>query len=112
MIPARRPDLTFRLQWVVFGFAVLVLAFALGDSLYGRHEDTKYREQDRLLAAPKSYKPGPGGSVSLLLTPLELIERLAALIPPPRRHRHRYCRRLRETGSCSAGACGERRYGH
>ena len=29
----------------------------------------------------ESVKPGPGGSVSLLLTPLELIERLAALIP-------------------------------
>jgi hypothetical protein len=26
----------------------------------------------------------------LRLTPLELIERLAALIPPPRLHRHRY----------------------
>ncbi len=38
----------------------------------------------------ESIKPGPGGSISLLLTPLELIERLAALIPPPRRHRHRY----------------------
>jgi len=38
----------------------------------------------------ESVKPGPGGSVSLLLTPLELIERLGALIPPPRRHRHRY----------------------
>ena len=25
-----------------------------------------------------------------MLTPLELIERLAALIPPPRRYRHRY----------------------
>jgi hypothetical protein len=35
-------------------------------------------------------KPGPGGSVSLILTPLELIDRLVALIPPPRRHRHRY----------------------
>ena len=31
-----------------------------------------------------------GGGFSLLLAPLELIERLAALIPPPRRHRHRY----------------------
>jgi len=31
-----------------------------------------------------------GGSVSLMLTPLELIERVAALIPPPRRHRHRF----------------------
>ena len=38
----------------------------------------------------ESIKPGPGGSVSVLLTPLELIDRLAALIPPPRRHRHRY----------------------
>jgi len=32
----------------------------------------------------------PGGNVSLMLTTLELIERLGALIPPPRRHRHRY----------------------
>ncbi len=38
----------------------------------------------------ESVKPGPGGSVSLMLTPLELLDRLAALIPPPRRHRHRY----------------------
>jgi hypothetical protein len=30
------------------------------------------------------------GSVSLMLTPLELLDRLPALIPPPRRHRHRY----------------------
>jgi hypothetical protein len=37
----------------------------------------------------ESVKPGPSGSVSLMLTPLELIDRLAALIPPPRRHRHR-----------------------
>ena len=36
----------------------------------------------------ESIKPGPG--VSLMLRPLELIERVAALIPPPRRHRHRY----------------------
>ncbi len=31
------------------------------------------------------------GSVRLMLTPLELIERLAALIPPLRRHRHGRC---------------------
>ena len=30
------------------------------------------------------------GCAALRLTPLELIARLAALIPPPRRHRHRY----------------------
>jgi len=35
-------------------------------------------------------KPQPDGTTQLRLTPLELIERLAALIPPPRIHRHRY----------------------
>jgi hypothetical protein len=35
-------------------------------------------------------RPQPGGRTELRLTPLELIERLAALIPPPRIHRHRY----------------------
>jgi Putative transposase len=35
-------------------------------------------------------QPRPDGSTQLRLTPLELIERLAALIPPPRMHRHRY----------------------
>jgi len=35
-------------------------------------------------------KPGPDGSTELLLTPLEFIDRLAVLIPPPRLHRHRY----------------------
>jgi len=34
--------------------------------------------------------PKPDGTKVLSLTPLELIDRLAALIPPPRRHRHRY----------------------
>nr|MBA3507079.1 transposase [Betaproteobacteria bacterium] len=35
-------------------------------------------------------KPGPGGSGPLRLTPLQLLDRLAALMPPPRVHRHRY----------------------
>ncbi|MDZ4740469.1 MAG: transposase [Alphaproteobacteria bacterium] len=35
-------------------------------------------------------KPGPGGSGPLRLTPLQRIDRLAALVPPPRVHRHRY----------------------
>ena len=30
----------------------------------------------------ESFKPGAGGSVSLMLTPLELIEFMALLIPP------------------------------
>ena len=50
----------------------------------------RWREIDAEHLVYESLKPGPGGSISLMLTPLELIGRLAALIPPPRRHRHRY----------------------
>ena len=35
-------------------------------------------------------KLGPGGNGPPLLTPLELLDRLAALVPPPRTHRSRY----------------------
>ena len=35
-------------------------------------------------------RPGPGGRGAQILTPLELVDRLAALVPPPRVHRHRY----------------------
>jgi len=37
-----------------------------------------------------SPKPGLDGSCDLVLTPLELIGKIAALVPPPRSHRHRY----------------------
>lgn len=50
----------------------------------------RLREIDAEHLVYESVKPGPGGSVSQMLTPLELLDRLAALIPPPRRHRHRY----------------------
>ena len=35
-------------------------------------------------------KPRPDSPRDLVLTPLELIDKIAALIPPPRAHRHRY----------------------
>jgi len=35
-------------------------------------------------------KPGPDGRTQILLSPLKLIGRIAALVPPPRQHRHRY----------------------
>jgi Arc/MetJ family transcription regulator len=58
----------------------------------------------------ESPKPGPGGRVSQILTPLELMDRLAALIPPPRRHRHRSRRAGAElaaaAGGHGAGRCG------
>jgi hypothetical protein len=44
-------------------------------------------EQRLLYRLPK---PRPDGCAALTLTSLEFIQRLAALIPPPRAHRHRY----------------------
>ena len=35
-------------------------------------------------------QPRPDGQTALSLTPLEFLDHLAALIPPPRQHRHRY----------------------
>jgi hypothetical protein len=49
----------------------------------------RLRELDPERLLYESTKPGPGGNGSLLLTPLELLDRLAALVPPPRIHRHR-----------------------
>jgi len=49
----------------------------------------RLREIDPAHQVYESIKPGPSGSLTLMLTPFELIDRLAALIPPPRRHRHR-----------------------
>ncbi len=37
-----------------------------------------------------SPKPRPDSTRDLVLTPLELIDKIAALVPPPRAHRHRY----------------------
>jgi hypothetical protein len=39
-------------------------------------------------------KPRPDGQIVLYLTPFEWLDRVAVLIPPPRRHRHRYHRVL------------------
>jgi putative transposase len=44
-------------------------------------------DPERLLYG--SNKQGPGGNGPQILTPLELLDRLAALVPPPRIHRHR-----------------------
>ena len=38
----------------------------------------------------ESSKPLPNGRMSITLDPLELIEKLSLLIPPPRKHRHFY----------------------
>jgi len=50
----------------------------------------RMREFDREHLIYDPPKPGPGGSGPQCLTPLELLDRLAALVPPPRLHRHRY----------------------
>jgi hypothetical protein len=49
---------------------------------------TQANDGERLIYAFD--KPRPDGSWQLTLTPLELLDRLARFIPPPRRHLHRY----------------------
>lgn len=57
-------------------------------------------------------KPTLDGRTELLLTPHQLLDRLARLVTPPRRHKHRYCgvlapnARLRAAVTASAGPAG------
>jgi hypothetical protein len=55
--------------------------------LTGQGDDTEQHDERIRYTFPK---PMPDGQTCLTLTPLELLDRLAALIPPPRRHRHHY----------------------
>ena len=50
----------------------------------------RLRKLDREHLSYDHLKPGPGGTGPQILTPLQLLDRLAALVPPPRIHRHRY----------------------
>jgi len=50
----------------------------------------RLRELDRKHLIYDRPKPGPVGSGPQLLTPLKLLDRIAALVPPPRIRRHRY----------------------
>jgi hypothetical protein len=57
-------------------------------------------------------KPTLDGRTELILTPLELLDRLAHLVTPPRIHKHRYCgvlalgAKLRRAVTASAGPAG------
>jgi len=50
----------------------------------------RLRELDPEHLLYASTKPGPGGTGPQILTPLQLLDRLAALVPPPCIHRHRH----------------------
>jgi hypothetical protein len=52
-------------------------------------------------------KADPGARAALILTPLELLDRSAALVPPPRIHRHRYFACWRER-PLTENFCGDR----
>jgi len=68
----------------------------------------RWREIDSGQLVYESIKLGPGGSVSLMLPTLELSDRLAALIPPPRWYRHRYYGVLAPGCSGSVAFCGRK----
>jgi hypothetical protein len=57
-------------------------------------------------------KPQPDGTTELSLTPLELIDRIAALVPPPRVHRHRYQGRARAELAVARPSHGPRQRDH
>jgi hypothetical protein len=50
----------------------------------------RLRELDREHLVYEPPKAGPGGSGPQCVTPLELLDRLATVVPPPRIRRHRY----------------------
>jgi len=47
-------------------------------------------------------RPAPGGATTLTLAPLALMRRLAALVPPPRRHQLRYAGAFAPNCACRA----------
>jgi hypothetical protein len=80
------------------------------------------REIDAEHLVYENIKPGPGGSVSRMLTPFEGFERLAALIPPPRRPKkwlpapnsplfHKPTRSATENAATAAAGRGKPGYG-
>jgi hypothetical protein len=52
-------------------------------------EKLKWVRPGKLLSYT-SPKPDPKGQITFLLDPMQLIDKLASLIPPPKRHRHHY----------------------
>ncbi|MES9858571.1 MAG: transposase [Sedimenticola sp.] len=52
-------------------------------------ERLRWQEEDEMLIY-QLLKPRHDGQTLLRLTPMEFLDRVAILIPPPRRHRHRY----------------------
>ena len=59
----------------------------------------RLRELDREHLIYDHPKRGPGGSGPQVLTPLQLLDRLAALVPPPRISCHRYFGALARTAA-------------
>jgi hypothetical protein len=59
----------------------------------------RLRERDPEHLLYQSAKPHPGGNAPLRLAPLQLLDRLAALVPPPQVHRHPYFGALARTAA-------------
>lgn len=72
----------------------------------------RVRRKHRSSPVVRLRKPTVDGRTELILTPLELLDRLANLVTPPRRHKHRYCgvlapnAKLRRAVIASAGPAG------
>ena len=65
-----------------------LLRYCARPPLAAGHLEWRDEQHERLVY--RLPKPAADGSLELVLTGLELLERLSAFIPPPRIHRHRY----------------------
>jgi hypothetical protein len=96
-----RDDAREMLTWENSGFSIDATVCIAGSDRAGLERLLRYCarppfalerieqvNEDRILY--RLPKPQRDGRTQLTLTPLELIDHLAALIPPPRLHRHRY----------------------
>jgi hypothetical protein len=94
-------DARDRLAWTNSGFSLDAGVGIAGDDRAGLERLLRYCarppfalerieqvNEDRIVY--RLPEPQRDGRTALSLTPLELIDHLAALIPPPRLHRHRY----------------------
>lgn len=73
----------------------------------------RLRELDPERLFCESFKRGPGGNGPQILTPLQILDRLADLVPPPLLRRARTqrtaarCSHRPRSGRCAAAACSK-----
>jgi len=94
--PLFKPDAKTAAARFQCGFRCNAIALAVAtcfrrppDSMRSRSPWNGYANSLPKAAPTTTPNPAPAPLARFILTPLELLDRLAALVPPPRSHRHR-----------------------